>query len=268
MSVKATASILREQGATPVAGTVAGAEGTAVATTGTGTAVDKKKGNSSFEEFKATGVSARATMTEEEKNAEGGKSNVIQFVTALGNPAKKVKRVQKKDKIDSHECIGYRLKALEAVQVPTCVPKKGAKSSNNPMDVEDPIWREVPAGEDFDVSLAELGHLISQPQYAGSFTGGNDEVVLHVTISESRGSVPLTVLKRKSAPIKDNMILVADKTTVDGKPRYVVKDEFKEKYGYLFERTATTRGTSEAKATGESQKDLAKAFALYIAKKN
>lgn len=263
MSVKATASILKNQGATPVAG----AEGAVVATTGA-TVTENKKGNSSFEEFKATGASARATMTEEEKNAEGNKSGEIQFVTALGNPAKKVKRVQKKDKIDSHECIGYRLKALAPTQVPTCVPKKGAKSSNNPMDVEEPTWREVPAGEDFDVSLAELGHLICQPQYAGSFTGGNDEVVLHVTISESRGSVPLTVLKRKSAPIKDNMILVAEKTTVDGKPRYVVKDEFKEKFGYLFERTATTRGTSEAKTTGEAQRNLAKAFALYISKKN
>lgn len=263
MSVKITAEALQSQ---------AGAKENAVAggattpTAGTTTTGAKKKGNPKFEEFKAQGASIRAKKTEAEREAEGANSGDIQFVIALGNPARVNKRTEKGAKHDSMECVGYRLKALKDVKVPKV--KMLADAKNNPMsfDRESVEWVDVKAGTDFDVLLPELGLLISKPEYAGSFTGGGDTVQLHVTLSASRGYVPLSVLKRPGAVLKDNMLPVGKKDVVDGKEKWVAKEEFADKFGYLYRTVAGQRhtGSGKSKVTGEAPKDLAAALLSFL----
>lgn len=241
-------------------------EGTANAGAGVGAGNvgDGKDKNTAFVKFKQTGVSVREQMTEEQKALEGSKSGAVKFITALGNPKKPVKRVQGGERLPSYEVVGYKFEALEPVQVPTCLPKKGAKSN---MDVEPPTWREVKAGEQFDLSCAELGVMIAGIEYAGIFNGGGDEVILHVTISKARGGVPNTVLKRREGALKSDLTLIADKEKGEnGKSTYTVKPEYAEKFGYLFVQTPTNRGTAGATKVGESPRELAAALRVYSAK--
>lgn len=243
----------------PVAGAPTPAPGTDEGKAGS----DKDK-NTAFVKFKQTGVSVREQMTEEQKALEGSKSGAVKFITALGNPKKPVKRVQGGERLPSYEVVGYKFEALEPVQVPTCLPKKGAKSN---MDVEAPTWREVKAGEQFDLSCAELGVMIAGIEYAGVFNGGGDEVILHVTISKARGGVPNTVLKRREGALKSDLTLIADKESGEnGKSTYTVKPEYADKFGYLFVQTQTNRGTAGATKVGESPRELAAALRVYSAK--
>lgn len=267
MSVKLTASKLSEEKAS--VDESKNVEKGAVTTPSTGTGA-KRKGNPKFEEFKAQGASIRAKKSDAEKQAEGSNSGDIAFVIALGNPARTNKRTEKGDKIASMECVGYRLKALADVKVPKLTMLADAK--NNPMsfDKEKIEFVDVKAGTEFDVTLPELGMLISDPKYAGTFTGNGDTVQLHVTLSASRGYVPLSVLKRPGAVLKDNMLPVGEKKSVDGKERYVAKEGFEEKFGYLYRVVAGQRhvGGGKTKTAGEAPKDLAAALFAYFQKRD
>ena len=137
------------------------------------------------------------------------------------------------------------------------------------MECEEPVWEDVKAGEEFFLNLYETGLLISQVEYAGTFNGGGDEVVLHATFSQARGNTPLTVIKRKGAPIKDKLLPVADVTDVNGKKTYTIKPEYQEKFGYLYVRRAGIRGAGMGTkvATKDTERNLAAAFRQFTAKK-
>jgi hypothetical protein len=267
MSVKLMAKNLAEtENKENGAGAGTGTEGTGAGTTPTKA---KRSGNPYFDEFKAKGASIRAMKTDAEKEAEGSKSGDIQFVIALGNPARVNKRTEKGAKHNSMECVGYRLKALADIKVPSVTMLADAKSNATSFDPESIKWEEVKAGTEFDVLLPELGLLISQPEYAGTFSGGGDIVQLHVTVSASRGYVPLSVLKRPGAVLKDNMLAVGEKKNIDGKDRWVAKEGFADKFGYLFKVVSGQRhtGGGKGKAVGEAPKDLAAAFLAYYTNK-
>ena len=230
----------------------------------TTTASKTAGGNKPFENFKKTGTAIREQMSEEEKQMEGCKSHLVKFEIALGNPQKPMKRVQNQQKLNSYEVVGYRFKALGDVEVPTCKPT--ANTIKNPMDCEAPTWRTVHAGETFDLTSCELGHMISRIEFSGIFNGEGDEVILHVTTTKSRAGAPLSVLKRRGAPLKDNMLLIADKEEIDGKKKFTVKDEFADKFGYLFVRRTSNNGHGSTSRVGESPKDLSAALRLYFDK--
>lgn len=222
-----------------------------------------KKGNPAFQDFKASGQATRESYTEEEKAIEGSKSDKIEYVIALANPARSVKRVEKGENKASFQVVGYRFKALEACTV----PEAKLLSKTNPMECGEITERPVKAGEEFDLNLFEMGVMISKLEYGGIFNGGGDEVVMHVTMSAARNNEPLTVLKRRSAPIKDNIILIADVDEKNGKKSYTVKPEFAEKFGVLFTKRKSKAGSAAGTATGESPKDLSAAFRNYLTSK-
>lgn len=219
-----------------------------------------------FRRFKATGTTARQVYDETTKALEGSASDSVQFIIALSNPARSQKRVQNKVSVDSHEVVGYKFKALKDIKVPTAHVLANAKT---PMECEEPVWSDVPAGTEFFLNLYETGLLISQVEYGGCFNGGGDEVVLHATFAASRGNAPLTVIKRKGAPIKDKLLPVADVSDVNGKKVSTVKAEYSEKFGYLYVRSAGVRtsGGGTKVVDKESEKDLAAAFRQFTAKK-
>lgn len=243
-----------------------------VAPTGEGTPVNApapstgKKGDTvrvqKYAEFKQTGENIRANYDDESKNVEGSKSNTLLFVIPLGNPAVQQKRVEKGTNLASSLVVGYRLKTLEDITVPVCEPG----DSGEHMDYKSISEKPVKAGEEFDVSLPELGLLISRIEYGGVINTKEDPVQLHVTITGTRNE-PLTVLKRPDAPIKDKILDIATK---DATGKWTVKPEFAEKFGHYFTRKSALRGGSsgQKREVGQSAKDLAAAFRAYSAKKN
>lgn len=253
MGIKNTNSEIENQKAEGLA--VVGKETTA------DVAVSTKKPNKksgSLEEFKNQGKSVREAYTEEEKRLEGSKSHVIGFEVALGNPARPQKRMEGGVQRSSYQCVGYVLKTSEDIMVPVAPLKQGARHE---MDFDEVTWKPVKAGEKFQVTLAEAGILISQIEYGGKFTMDGDEIVLHATISPNRGGVPLTVLKRPNAPLKDSMVVIADaEVGENGKKTYKVKPEYAEKFGYIFNRTRTSSGSTAERGKKDNTENLAAAF--------
>jgi hypothetical protein len=223
----------------------------------------KTKGNQAFQDFKAKGAAIRDSESYD-KATEGAKSNTIQFITCLGNPARVQKRTEAGSNKNSCQVVGYKLKALEDVEV----PEAPITSKANIMEHGEITSRLVKAGEEFDVTCFELGALISRPEYAGKFTGGGDEVMIHVTMSSSRNNEPLTVLKRKNSPIKDQMTKIAtEQEDGSGRKSYTVDPAYADKFGILFARKKKAGGSAASALTGESPMDLAAAFQAYLKEK-
>lgn len=227
---------------------------------------DKKKGNSKAEAFRNTGAAARAQISEEEKNLEGSKSDKVAFLSTLGDPSRAQKRRSEGKDLPSFQVVGYSLKLLEDMQVPVAPLKKGFKS---PTDCEALTWRAGKAGETVNLNNFETGVLISQPQFAGMFTGEGTVVKFSVKFSNDR-TEPLPILmKDGDGSIKEQMILIADQTEVNGVKTWKAKPGF-EAFSALFERKSAggRTGANGAKKKNEVQKDLAAAFRAFVASNN
>lgn len=224
------------------------------------------KGSTKGAEFRQKGEALRATMSDDQKAAEGSKSEKVAFVCALGDPTSKQPRVDKGVQKDSFTVCGYKFKALEDVDVPVLKITGGKK---DPLNYDDQGTKHVKAGEVFALNLAETGMMMSRVEYAGTFSGEGESVALMAAISGTRDN-PLPALRRVGeGNIKENMELVADVTKQGDKRIAKVKPEYEETFGYLFVRKDATRGTSGAtKKSGEAQKAIAAAFRDFFANKN
>jgi len=230
--------------------------------TGAGAGKDKR-----HEKLVAKGQSLRTKMTEEEKQLEGSKSDKVVFIAALGDPNRPQFRKENKKDIPSHLVVGYAFKALEDMEVPRADLQSNFKSF---MQVG-PITKEkVKAGETFYLNVFETGALISETVYGGSFSGEGVTVNLAVKFSQNREE-PLPILnKAGKGSVKENMILIADMVGADpaknikGTPK--IKEEFASKFSVIYEkRVGGKKGTSAgSRVTGETTKNLAKAFQAYI----
>lgn len=224
------------------------------------------KGVSASDQFRADGAKMRETMTADEKAVEGSKSDMIAFVAALGNPARKQDRVEGNKSIPCYEVVGYEFKALEDVTVPF-IPLKSA----DPFNVGEESTRQVKAGETFHLTIYETAMLISRIEYAGKFSGEGDAVVLSAKSSKNRPT-PLPILKKAASQgsIKSNIKLVADMIgdANGGKGTPKVKEEYAEKFAVIFQRKTVTRdGVNKVAKTGEAAADLAAAFRKVLIKK-
>lgn len=203
------------------------------------------------DKMKAQGEKLRATMDEKTKELEGSKSGAVEYVIGLAHPGKKSNK--------GYLTVGYKLKALEDIQVPVAPVDE---TSSNEMDFKSLDWKLVKAGEIFTVNMPELGILISQVEYAGRFTGGENPVELQLKYSRVRGE-GLTVLQSSDGKaIKDEQDYVAEKK--DGK--WTVRSEYADKFGYLFKSKSANRSTSKKKKS-EHKKNLAAAFRAVVEEK-
>lgn len=227
--------------------------------------------NSKTEAFKAKGRAIRAQMTDDQKQAEGSKSDKVAFVCALGDPARKQARVENKTSIPSYVVVGYKFKALEDMTVPQANLKKQGRK--NLLDTEEPTERQVKAGQEFHLNLVETAMLISRVEYAGRFSGEGVQVALSVKTAQDREE-PLPILNKIGAgSIKENMELIADMIGGDGTDKNrgtpKCKAEYEETFGALYIRSTATKGGSMARqqVSGEGQKDIAAAFRAYYGSK-
>lgn len=217
--------------------------------------------------FKMLGDSLRAQMTDDQKAAEGSKSDKVAFVCSLGDPARPQPRRTGGKDVPSLTVVGYKFKILEDTKVPVAPLNPNWKSY---VDIASIDWKPAKAGETVDLTIAETGIMISQAEYAGQFSGEGDTVVLSVKHSASRGE-PMPVLRKMgTGSVKENMeeIGVVSGTDANGKKKYAVKPEYEEKFGVLYQKkSAQRKGTGSAKQAGEAHKAIAAAFRDLYAKK-
>lgn len=227
-----------------------------------------KVGVSKTEAFKNKGAAIRAQMSDDQKAAEGSKSDKVAFVCALGDPSRKQARVENKTSVPSYVVVGYKFRALEAMSVPKAPLKQGMRSI---LDVEEATERQVAAGEEFHMNIVETAMLISKVEYAGRFTGEGTQVALSVKTSNDREE-PLPILTKVGAgSIKENMELIADMVGGDGTEKNrgtaQVKEEYAETFGALYtRRSLQKKSAGAAKKAGEGQADIAAAFRAYYNK--
>lgn len=216
--------------------------------------------------FKDQGASLRAQMSEDQKAAEGSKSDKVAFVCALGDPNRKQARVENKTSVPSFVVVGYKFKVLEDMDVPFAPLKQGMKSI---LDVEPATTKHVAAGTVVALNIVETAMFISQIEFAGKFSGEGAEVYLSAKASQDRPE-PLPILNKQGAgSIKENMELIADMVGADatnkGTPQ--IKAEFAESFGALYTKKSISKASTAAKKAGEGQKDIAAAFRNFYANK-
>lgn len=223
-----------------------------------------KKGDAVSEAFKKSGEAIRATLTDEQKAAEGSKSDKVAFLAVIADPAVKQDRQSKGNAVPSKMVIGYQLKLLEDATVPFA-PQLSTKYD----DVQAPVEQAHKAGEVINLNIVETAMLISRPEYAGRFTGEGHPVRLSLAISGSN-EYPRPVLKNVdgASSIKESMVMAAD--MIDdgtGRQRPQVKPEFADKFGGYY-TSKTTKKTSTVKPVkNEGEKNLAAAFRAMYQKK-
>jgi len=232
--------------------------------------VANSKSGALYNKFKAEGASLRSQYSEDQKSVEGSKSDKIVFVGCLGDPAHPTTRRVGKEDVPTLRVVGYRFKALEDI----AVPKANLKPSYTSwMDTEPAVEVPVKAGETFDLNVFETGVLISRPEFAGKFTGEGNTVYIGVKFSASREE-PLPTLNKDEGSVKEVMLPVADMIPSETDPNASVpkiKAEFAEKFAIIYARVRADRkgtGSSSAVSKGETQANLAAAFAAYVSRKN
>lgn len=245
----------------PQAPTATATPASAGVTPVSGVKLSSEQKKAKFSAFKATGASARAKMTEEEKQKEGSMSDALEFIIALGNPKVPQRKMQKGQEGSASQIIGYKFKALKPCKVAQ-VPLNPAPKNVNDVDMSKLVMVDVQAGQEVVMNSMEAAITISQPEFGGYFTGGGQQLCLHVTISSQRAGLPLGVLKRVGGSLKDKVEDVAKK----GDNGYVVFDQYKEKFGQYFVKHTSSRPRVAGQQAGESAKDLAAAFRIFVQK--
>lgn len=218
------------------------------------------------EEAAVAEATAPAGAEEVANDTVGTLSAKIAFVAPLGNPLKDdVTIIKGKDGQENKKVtpfiVGYRLKALEDIDVPECGTTDNFKKDY--MDYADINGKKhVAAGETFDVTPFEMAVLAADPRVNRTFSGGERVAICCWSKKEFTGSktgdvtvkaVPRAVLRLTEGSIKDyNYIEVCSKTVEmdeSGKQRKVghINPGF-EKWAPLCKASARTAGGRTAGA--------------------
>lgn len=189
------------------------------------------------------GESVLATLSTDEVKGLGHKSGTLHFQHLLGLQSKKADRVGKNRSFhDSFKAVGVTLVSDEDIQVPVIDVLKDKTTGIN--YEEDVTFREVKAGEAFDLNYYEFMFLIIRDEYAGfcSREGDPQGVYFSAKMSaflkdQAKAPTPTINFTQEGSP-KENMIAI-DRKEADG--RWVIKDEYAEKFGALLKRRTPNR---------------------------
>ena len=255
---------------------------------------DSVKASAENVETKVVQADAMASAPVVKDENLGSKSDKLAFVAALGDPSQDdVTYITtpdgKKDKKVDPIIVGYRMKALEDIEVPDVAP--GDDFTNNlmsftPADVDK--TRHVKAGEEFDITRFELGMLISRPEYNGKATGGQIPVTCAyatqsknssagVAVKAATTTLPSVSLRAVQGSIKDVAIIpvlefttTQDPNTKATRKKRTILPGF-EKFQPLckdFVTTGIRRSGSTSKSGVETRNKNAEAFLkIAMAKK-
>lgn len=169
--------------------------------------------------------------TTEQQSSEvvkGSKSHTIEFINVIGNPSIPQGRQTKGHKIvPSHPVVGYHVRVLEDMEIPDSRYRAKAKEYD---DIELPVKKRfVKAGEIVQLTVMDMVLLISQDEFDGVFSGGDNYCFLSMLKLKNHPN-PRPVLRQKGDSIRLNMVLCAEGFAKNWK----VLPEYEEKFGGLF----------------------------------
>jgi len=217
----------------------------------------------------------------------GTKSDSVAYVCPLGDPSRpELTIIKGKDgKPDQRKTnsrfVGHRFRALEDMVVPDCGLRyeKGDLMDYYPERLHQ--TREVKAGEEFDLTLMEIGLLFALPEYNAIVTGGDIKVAISFRNGKPDGAAKVdgsdlpTVSVRLlgDGSIKDlqPIDVLTYETVADGKSTRKIRTmlpEFAEKFGALAqtrERVATAAGAP--KTPKNTRNKNAEEFLKLVAKR-
>lgn len=187
-----------------------------------------------------------AQMSEEERSQIGAKSATLKFDGLLGLASKKsLRRVDKTSSVKVSTPVAIRLVSDEDVLVPQIDILKDWKTG---VDYEQDItYRTVPAGEKFVLSYTEFMFLIIRREYAGRFFANGDAEGAYFSpklpqYTQNQSKLPTPTINFRTGSIKANIEDI-DQEAPDGSG-FVIKEEYKEKFGALLQKRAVTRSGS------------------------
>lgn len=219
------------------------------------------------EAFQRGGEAERAKMTDDQKAAEGSKSDTLEFITCMCDPLKNQSRTANNESIPSKTVVGYKFRTTEPITYQRATYSKNAKSDNY-LDVIAPVEVQAAAGETLVLNIVETAMLLSKVEYCGVASGGETPVILLATQKASQTEpTPILKLAGNKGSIKEKMEMIAE-VGPDGKTAKI-KEEYADVFGPLYARRKASKGGAVKAKKGEGQAVLAAAFRhLYSNKTN
>jgi hypothetical protein len=217
----------------------------AVAPTGT---APKGKKTAANEEILNQGQEILAAMSEEERNGLGAKAGSLHFVQLLGLASKKSsRRVSATESKDCSTPVGITLVSDEAISVPVI---DVAKNKDTGIEQSDISYRDVAAGEQFDVTYYEFMYLILRDEYAGFCEANGDERGAYFSPKlpafwKGEAKLPTPTVNFKSGSVKSTMLDIDEK----GPNGWAVKDQYAEKFGALLKKSTPQRAAGTKSTT-------------------
>lgn len=219
----------------------------------------------------------------------GAKSNMIAFVAPLGDPSRDDVTFNtvngQREKTVTPRIVGYRFKALEAMDIPDIGTDDDFKG--NPMSYKAENLgrtRHVQAGEEFDLTRFETGVLLSPPEYNGRVTGGQHEMVAAFNFGGTKGvdgavakasalaQIPTVSLRAVNGSIKDLQMIPVLKFTAEKTDKGVTRKTREilpgfEKWAPLCIETVRASSGAGASAPKAQRNKSCDAFLQILAKK-
>jgi hypothetical protein len=230
------------------------AAGPAVAVPGAGDGIAvtsrAKKLDPQKDAFEKSANEEYNNLSEDQKAALCSESGSLHFVSMLGMVhVKALRRGQNREGIDTCKMYGIRMVSDKPIKIPQ-IPIQYDHITGVPEGVL--TYKDVKAGEQFDLSTIEFMYLIIRPEYSGVCDDGKGNpngLFLSVKTgkyfaSNAKMPTPTANLKGDGSP-KETVIAI-DEQVMDesGKPIWVIKQEFKEKFGPLLQKERASRATT------------------------
>jgi hypothetical protein len=204
----------------------------------------KAKKTNGNEQLVTQGNEILASMTTEQRNELSAKSGTLVFQHLLGLASKKSSRRVNKDQ--SQDCstpVGVRLKTeIDIADVPVIDITKNKDTGIDPET--DITYREVKAGETFDLSYYEFMYLILRNDYAGFCSNGQDDRGVYFSVKvpaffSGSAKLPTPTINFKTGSVKAGMVDIDEKVN----NTWEIKPEWKEKFGALLQKSTPKRSS-------------------------
>ena len=146
-------------------------------------------------------------LSEEERKVLATDRKNLAFVKLLGNPAiDDVRNIVledgKKDTLRFPKTVGARFKVLKDMMIPDCGTDSRFRSDNmNFVNIDN--WVEAKAGQEVDLTLFEVGLLLSQARFNGGCDGGEIPVRLSYAMKNAvdKSGKAITVASASKTPV-------------------------------------------------------------------
>lgn len=184
-----------------------------------------------------------ATLSEEERAKLGAKSSTLHFKYLLGLDSKKSSmRVNKNESKPCATPVGLVFQSDIDIEVPVFDILQDTAPTEIPT-------KSVKAGEEFILSYLEYMYLMLRDDYMGLASYNGDPTACYFSAKlpkflSGKKSLPTPTANLRSGSIKETIVAIDEQSNQGG---WVIKDEYKEKFGKLLEKRRPRRNTTGGK---------------------